>query len=61
MPKLHDSLGCLVPETLVDGALIWGALNQLSDEFRAAPVVFCGIGFLLHLITVLSSLGITDS
>jgi Na+-transporting NADH:ubiquinone oxidoreductase subunit NqrE len=49
MPKLHDRLGCLLPETIVDGALIWGALNQLSDEFRALPMVFWTVGFLLHL------------
>jgi hypothetical protein len=33
----------------VGGALIKGPLNQLSDEFRALPVVFWIVGFLLHL------------
>lgn len=49
MPKLHDRLGCQLPATIVDGMLIQGALDQLSDEFRALPMVFWTVRFLLHL------------
>jgi hypothetical protein len=49
MPELHDLSGWRRAAMIADRALTWGALNQLSDEFWALPVVFSTIWFLLHL------------
>src|SRR4051812_47330367 len=48
MPKLHDRSGYHVPVAAVAGVLSHEALNQLSDEFRALPMVLRTVGLLLH-------------
>jgi hypothetical protein len=48
MPKLHDHFGRRSHVAIDDERLSSRALDQLSDEFRALPMMFRTVGLLLH-------------